>query len=55
MCKTEGKLSVMGCDWLVEAGWNKEPPAPLLPPEVVEATTRRYREAYERLTGKKLG
>jgi phosphoribosylaminoimidazole-succinocarboxamide synthase len=42
-------------DWLVEAGWNKEPPAPLLPPEVVEATTRRYREAYERLTGKKLG
>jgi phosphoribosylaminoimidazole-succinocarboxamide synthase len=42
-------------DWLVEAGWNKKPPAPLLPPEVVEATTRRYREAYERLTGKKLG
>ncbi|MFC1918449.1 phosphoribosylaminoimidazolesuccinocarboxamide synthase [Chloroflexota bacterium] len=42
-------------DWLVEAGWNKEPPAPMLPPEVIEATTRRYREAYEKLTGKKLG
>ncbi len=41
-------------DWLIESGWNKEPPAPTLPPEVVEATTRRYREAYERLTGKKL-
>jgi phosphoribosylaminoimidazole-succinocarboxamide synthase len=41
-------------DWLVDAGWNKMPPAPPLPAEVVEATTRRYREAYERLTGKKL-
>ncbi len=41
-------------DWLVQAGWNKEPPPPLLPPEVIEATTRRYREAYERLTGGKL-
>ena len=41
-------------DWLVESGWNKEPPAPTLPPEVVEATAKRYREAYERLTGKKL-
>ena len=40
-------------DWLVAAGWNKEPPAPKLPPEVIEATTRRYVEAYERLTGKK--
>ncbi len=42
-------------DWLVEAGWNKEPPAPTLPPEVIEATTNRYREAYEKLTGRKLG
>jgi len=41
-------------DWLVESGWNKEPPTPMLPPEVIEATTRRYRQAYERLTGKKL-
>ena len=41
-------------DWLVEAGWNKEPPPPELIPEVVRATTARYREAYETLTGKKL-
>jgi len=41
-------------DWLVESGWNKEPPAPMLPPEVIEATTKRYREAYEKLTGIKL-
>ena len=30
-------------DWLVEAGWNKEPPAPTLPPDVIEATSQRYR------------
>lgn len=42
-------------DWLTASGWNKEPPAPMLPPDVIEATTRRYREAYEKLTGKKLG
>ncbi|MFC2002090.1 phosphoribosylaminoimidazolesuccinocarboxamide synthase [Chloroflexota bacterium] len=41
-------------DWLVEAGWNKEPPAPMLSPEVIEATARRYTEAYERLTGREL-
>ena len=42
-------------DWLDASGWNKEPPAPMLPPEVIESTTKRYRQAYERLTGKKLG
>ena len=42
-------------DWLSESGWNKEPPAPMLPPEVIEATSRRYQRAYERLTGKRLG
>jgi phosphoribosylaminoimidazole-succinocarboxamide synthase len=41
-------------DWLVASGWNKEPPAPKLPPEVIAATTKRYREAYQRLTGKAL-
>ena len=40
-------------DWLVQSGWNKEPPAPRLPPEVIEATTTGYRQAYERLTGRK--
>ena len=41
-------------DWLIQTGWNKEPPAPMLTPEVIEATTKRYEQAYERLTGKKL-
>ena len=42
-------------DWLTASGWNKAPPAPALPPDVIEATSRRYRVAYEMLTGKKLG
>ena len=41
-------------DWLTQSGWNKEPPAPMLPPEVIEATSQRYEQAYERLTGRKL-
>jgi len=41
-------------DWLTRSGWNKEPPSPMLPPEVIAATTRRYEQAYERLTGRKL-
>ncbi len=41
-------------DWLTESGWNKEPPPPMLSPEVIEATTKRYEQAYERLTGRKL-
>ncbi len=41
-------------DWLVQAGWNKEPPAPMLPPQVIENTTKIYEQAYERLVGNKL-
>jgi len=41
-------------DWLVASGWNKEPPAPMLPQDVIERTTQRYREAYRRLVGKEL-
>ncbi len=41
-------------DWLVQSGWDKEPPAPPLPPEVVEATSQRYIQAYEKLTGREL-
>jgi len=37
-------------DWLSASGWNKEPPAPMLPPEVIEGTSKRYREVYSRLT-----
>lgn len=41
-------------DWLVASGWNKEPPAPVLPDDVIEATSRRYVQAYEKLTGRQL-
>ena len=41
-------------DWLEKTGWNKTPPAPMLPEEVVTSTSRIYRTAYERLTGNKL-
>lgn len=41
-------------DWLVQSGWNKEPPAPMLPMKVIEATTKRYQRAYRKLTGRKL-
>jgi len=41
-------------DWLTASGWNKAPPAPVLPPEVVASTAERYREAYRRLTGREL-
>lgn len=41
-------------DWLAQSGWDKKPPAPMLPPEVIEATAGRYERAYERLTGNKL-
>ncbi|MDQ3896495.1 MAG: phosphoribosylaminoimidazolesuccinocarboxamide synthase [Actinomycetota bacterium] len=40
-------------DWLESTGWDKRPPAPPLPPDVVEATSERYVSAYERLTGKR--
>jgi phosphoribosylaminoimidazole-succinocarboxamide synthase len=38
-------------DWLDATGWDREPPPPELPADVVEQTAARYREAYERLTG----
>jgi len=41
-------------DWLSQSGWNKEPPAPELPPDVVQGTSQRYREAYRLLTGEEL-
>jgi phosphoribosylaminoimidazole-succinocarboxamide synthase len=41
-------------DWLTNSGWNKEPPAPLLPYDVVKSTSERYLQAFEKLTGQKL-
>ncbi len=41
-------------DYLETLTWDKAPPAPQLPPEVVEKTSAKYREAYQRLTGRAL-
>jgi len=41
-------------DWLEATGWDKSPPPPALPDEVVAATRSRYVDAYERLTGARL-
>jgi phosphoribosylaminoimidazole-succinocarboxamide synthase len=38
-------------DFVVASGWNREPPAPQLPAEVIDGTRERYVTAYERLTG----
>jgi phosphoribosylaminoimidazole-succinocarboxamide synthase len=42
-------------DWLDASGWDREPPAPELPADVVVQTAARYLEAYERLTGERFG
>ena len=41
-------------DYLESVKWDKKPPAPQLPANVVEETSRKYLEAYRRLTGKEL-
>ena len=41
-------------DYLESIKWNKEPPVPLLPPDIVEKTRIRYQEALSRLTGKEI-
>lgn len=41
-------------DYLEQINWDKQPPAPTLPPEVAAATTARYLEAYELLVGERL-
>jgi len=41
-------------DWLSESGWNKEPPGPELPDDIIEATSKRYMKAYEKITGRQL-
>ena len=39
-------------DWLESTGWNKTPPAPELPPDVVSKTREKYIAAYRQLTGR---
>ena len=38
-------------DWLSSQGWDREPPAPKLPEDIVNKTSIRYREAFDKLTG----
>jgi len=42
-------------DYLISIGWNRQPPAPTLPEQVVLETSKKYIDAYERLTGRKFG
>jgi len=42
-------------DWAAASGWDKSPPAPALPEDVVAGTVERYERAYELLTGEPLG
>ncbi|HSK46588.1 MAG TPA: phosphoribosylaminoimidazolesuccinocarboxamide synthase [Coriobacteriia bacterium] len=39
-------------DWLESSGWSKQPPAPALPHEIIEATSAKYIQAYELITGR---
>jgi len=38
-------------DWLEQQTWNKAPPPPVLPPDLIEKTAEKYREALRRITG----
>lgn len=42
-------------NYLLTLHWNQKPPGPKLPEEVIEKTSRSYRDIYERLTGKSIG
>jgi len=41
-------------NFLIQTGWNKEPPPPALPADIIEKTSARYLDAYQSLTGKAL-
>ena len=38
-------------DWAAGSGWDKTPPAPAIPDDIIEGTRQRYIDAYERITG----
>ncbi|MGQ0630897.1 MAG: phosphoribosylaminoimidazolesuccinocarboxamide synthase [Sporichthyaceae bacterium] len=42
-------------DWAAGSGWDKKPPAPEVPAQIIESTRARYIEVYERLTGQQWG
>jgi phosphoribosylaminoimidazole-succinocarboxamide synthase len=40
-------------DWATASGWDRSPPAPAIPDDIVEGTRVRYRDAYERIVGER--
>jgi phosphoribosylaminoimidazole-succinocarboxamide synthase len=42
-------------DWATASGWDRKPPAPPIPPEIVAGTRERYVQAYELITGEPFG
>ncbi len=38
-------------DWLLNSGWDKTPPGPKLPQDVIDRTSATYKDIYTRLTG----
>jgi phosphoribosylaminoimidazole-succinocarboxamide synthase len=41
-------------DWASQSGWDKSPPAPAIPDDIIEGTRERYLDAYERIAGEPL-
>jgi phosphoribosylaminoimidazole-succinocarboxamide synthase len=42
-------------DWAASTGWDRNPPAPAIPDDIVQRTREKYLEAYERVTGEPFG
>jgi phosphoribosylaminoimidazole-succinocarboxamide synthase len=40
-------------DWASSTGWDKSPPAPAIPDDILERTQQKYIEGYERITGER--
>jgi phosphoribosylaminoimidazole-succinocarboxamide synthase len=40
-------------DWATSTGWDRTPPGPEIPPEVVDATRERYIQVFEMITGQR--
>ena len=41
-------------NWLLQSGWNQTPPGPVLPPDVLQKTSKAYKDVFKKLTGKTL-
>ena len=41
-------------NWLLQSGWNQVPPGPALPADIIQKTSKAYKDVFKKLTGKKL-